>query len=123
MDPGLSKRIRDVGLIQDPQTLDQTVTITQHTIRWFRHMETRHLDHTRGEPKIQRCGLRKEMNQTEPDRFMCLHKHKTTGPNHFLLPFLSLQRFRERCSAISLFIFSDEHNGGGVVVRRRRHHT
>jgi hypothetical protein len=93
MDPGLSKRTGDVGLIQDPQTLDQTVTNMQHTIRWFRHMETRHLDHPRGELKIQRWRLRSGMNQTEPDRFMCLYKHNETGPAHFLLPFLSLQRF------------------------------
>jgi hypothetical protein len=104
MDPGLSKRTRDVGLIQDPQTLEQTVTSMQHTIRWIRHMGTGHLDHPRGEPWIQRWRLRGGMNRIEPDRFKCLYKHKETGPVHFFLPSLSLQSFRERCSAISLHL-------------------
>ena len=59
------------------------------------------------------------MDQNEPDRFRRLYKRKPAGPVHSSFSLLSLQRFRERSSATSLFfsvVFSDEHYDGGTVA-------
>jgi hypothetical protein len=67
----------------------------------------------------QTVQIKKEMDQNEPDRFRRLYKRKPAGPVHSSFSLLSLQRFRERSSATSLFfsiVFSDEHYDGGTVV-------
>jgi hypothetical protein len=63
MDPGLSKRIRDVGLIQDPQTLDQTAKNVQIMIRENRHTEQANLNHTRHHQSKQTVKIKESLNQ------------------------------------------------------------
>ena len=119
MDLGLSKRHRSVGLIQLHQTLDPRAESMQHIVTQLRHMETEDHKPTRGEPRIKRCRSRREWTRNEPDRFRCLYKREPTGPIHSSFSLLSLQRFRERSSATSLFfsvVFSDEHHDGGTVA-------
>jgi hypothetical protein len=61
MDPGLSKRARDVRLIQDPQTLDPTLVNTQHTVITRRRTETRHHSRTRPHQADQTVRMKEEM--------------------------------------------------------------